>query len=125
MDLLAWTVLVPLCLASLLTGVVGALGTAWGLLRHYWVVIKLAITVTATVVLLLYTRSLHTPTFTGTPIADEAAYPLWSPLLHAGSAAILLLAAVVLSVFKPRGLTPHGWKKAQEVRSDARQGEKG
>jgi hypothetical protein len=40
----AWSVLVPLSLGSLLTGLVLSLGTTWGLLRHYWVLIKLLIT---------------------------------------------------------------------------------
>jgi hypothetical protein len=37
MDLTAWFVIVPLSLASLLTGLLQSLGTTWGLLRHYWV----------------------------------------------------------------------------------------
>jgi DMSO/TMAO reductase YedYZ heme-binding membrane subunit len=56
MRVTAWAVLVPLALASLVTGVLQALGTRWGLLRHYWVVTKLVITVIATAILLLYTR---------------------------------------------------------------------
>src|SRR5688572_5546807 len=40
----AWFVLVPLAHASLLSGLVLSLGTAWGLFRHYWVALKLAIT---------------------------------------------------------------------------------
>jgi len=50
----AWFVLVPLAHASLLSGVVLSLGTTWGLFRHYWVVLKLGITVFATVILLIY-----------------------------------------------------------------------
>jgi hypothetical protein len=58
MELTGWFVLVPLSLASLLTGLVQALGTPWGLFRHYWVLFKLLITVLATVVLLLYMQTL-------------------------------------------------------------------
>jgi hypothetical protein len=50
----AWFVLVPLAHASLLSGIVLSLGTSWGLFRHYWVVLKLGITVFATVILLIY-----------------------------------------------------------------------
>lgn len=50
----AWLVLVPLAHASLLSGIVLSLGTAWGLFRHYWVALKLAITAFATVILLVY-----------------------------------------------------------------------
>ena len=42
--------------AALLTGVVQSLGTSWGLFRHYWVVIKLIITIISTGLLLVHTR---------------------------------------------------------------------
>ncbi len=53
---IAWLVLVPLALASLVIGVVNALGTKWGLFRHYWVLAKLLLTIVATIILLLYTQ---------------------------------------------------------------------
>jgi hypothetical protein len=53
---LTWIVVVPFCLASLLTGIVQSLGTKWGLFRHYWVLLKLLVTVLATIVLLLHTQ---------------------------------------------------------------------
>src|SRR5687768_15129946 len=37
MELTGWFAIVPLALASLFTGLVMALGTRWGLFRHYWV----------------------------------------------------------------------------------------
>jgi hypothetical protein len=40
----AWFVLVPLAHACLLSGIALSLGTPWGLIRHYWVVLKLVIT---------------------------------------------------------------------------------
>ena len=36
MELVGWTVIVPLALISTPTGVVMSLGTEWGLVRHYW-----------------------------------------------------------------------------------------
>src|SRR5215208_6576209 len=50
----AWFAIVPLAFASLLTGLVQALGTPWGLFRHYWVLMKLLLTIVATSVLLLH-----------------------------------------------------------------------
>ena len=44
MEVTGWYVIVPLCLASLVTGLVVSLGTAWGLFRHYWVLAKFLIT---------------------------------------------------------------------------------
>lgn len=58
MESIGWFVLVPLSLASLLTGLVQSLGTRWGLFRHYWVIVKLGINLAATIVLLLYMQTL-------------------------------------------------------------------
>src|SRR6266508_5930730 len=58
MNVLAWYVIVPLSGGSLLTGVVQSVGTTWGLIRHWWVIYKLVLTVLATFVLLEYTQSL-------------------------------------------------------------------
>jgi hypothetical protein len=45
MQMITWTVIVPLSGASLTSGVIQSLGTQWGLFRHYWVVAKLGIAV--------------------------------------------------------------------------------
>ncbi len=55
MEPITWFVLVPLTLASLLTGLVQSMGTTWGLFRHYWVLFKLLMNIVAAAVLLLYT----------------------------------------------------------------------
>ena len=54
MQVMVWFVIVPLAIASLLSGLVQSLGTEWGLLRHYWILAKLALTVLGTVILLLH-----------------------------------------------------------------------
>jgi len=113
-----WFALVPLSLASLLTGLIQSLGTTWGLLRHYWVLFKLLINVVASIVLLLYMETLGF-------FADIAAQATWSsadlgvlrspsPMLHA-SALVLLVVAATLSVYKPRGMTRYGWRKQREL----------
>lgn len=116
MDVLGAAALVPLSLASFASGVLQSLGTPWGLLRHWWVIAKLAISVIATVVLLLYTSTLRilgdaatSPTVTD----DQLLLPSSSPVLHAAAAIVVLLIAAVLSVFKPKGLTRYGWRKQQ------------
>jgi NADH:ubiquinone oxidoreductase subunit 6 (subunit J) len=109
MEPLAWSVLVPLAFASLITGIVMSLGTPWGLFRHYWVVFKLLITVFATVVLLIYMRTFAVmATIAGDPAADLDAVRNPSPILHAVLALLILLIATVLAVYKPRGTTPYG-----------------
>ena len=113
----AWFVLVPLAHASLFSGVALSLGTPWGLIRHYWVAIKLVITVFATVILLIYMGTFR-------QMAGVAADPVLeldqvrnaSPLVHAVLALLLLIAATVLAVYKPFGLTPYGAHKAETIR---------
>ncbi len=124
MESAGWFVLVPLALASLLTGLVQALATKWGLFQHYWVLAKLLITVLATVVLLLYLQTLgyFADVAAGTALSDADLEGLRtpSPLLHSGAALLLLLVAATLSVYKPRGMTRYGWRKQQERRNASR-----
>lgn len=40
-----------------------------------------------------------------------------SPVLHAALALVVLLVATVLAVYKPRGITPYGWRKQMEERA--------
>ncbi|MFF5233591.1 DUF2269 domain-containing protein [Dactylosporangium sp. NPDC000521] len=113
MDVLGRTVLVPISVASLLTGLAQSLGTVWGLVRHYWVLFKLAINVVATGVLLLYTQTLGLlADRAGDPAVSLAQLRSPSPLVHAGAGLVLLIVATVLSVYKPRGITGFGLRRA-------------
>ena len=121
MDWAAWTVLVPLAVASLVTGVVQSLATKWGLFRHYWVIFKLVITVVATVVLVTYTGTLDAFADAAT---DEPFTTHHRDLLRSGSvvvhsigALILLVAATLLAVYKPAGLTRRGHRLRQRARN--------
>lgn len=117
MELAGWFVIVPLALAALLTGLVMALGTPWGLFRHYWVLITLVLTILSTVILLL-----HMPTVSS--LADVArqadgAGPsrLGGDLLHPSLGLVVLLTIAALNVYKPRGMTRYGWRKRHEQRT--------
>jgi hypothetical protein len=105
---LTWFVMIPLALASLVTGIVQAVGTAWGLFRHYWVIFKLLIAVFATVVLLMYTQTVGSLADVAAEGADlrELRGPTF--VLHSGAALLLLLTATALAVYKPRGMTRFG-----------------
>jgi NADH:ubiquinone oxidoreductase subunit 6 (subunit J) len=120
MDWAAWVVLVPLAVASLLTGVVQSLVSPWGLLRHYWVVVKLAVTLVATAVLVAYTQTLSAFAEVASmpPLSDADAEFLGSPsvLLHTAGALVLLTFALVLGVFKPAGLTRRGQRHRHLLR---------
>jgi hypothetical protein len=108
--------LVPLAIASLVTGAVLSLGTSWGLFRHYWVIFKLAINVFATVVLVEYLgtfRLLATVAADAGVAVSDLRNP--SPAVHAVLAMTLLVVATVLGVYRPRGLTERGWRKQHEA----------
>ena len=118
MEPTGWYVLVPLAIASLLTGIVQSLGTTWGLFRHYWVLFKLLMNVFATVVLLTYMETFRfMARVAADPNADLGAVRNASPMLHAVLALVLLLVATVLAVYRPRGVTRYGWRKQHEQRS--------
>jgi hypothetical protein len=118
MEPAAWFLLVPLAFASLLTGLVQAMGTVWGLFRHYWVLFKLLINLFATCVLLLYMETFRVMAgLAANPSTDLGMVRSSSPLLHATAALLLLLMATVLAVYKPKGITPYGRRKQAEERS--------
>jgi len=109
MEPAAWFILVPLALASLLTGLIQSLGTKWGVFRHYWVLFKLLINVVATAVLLGYMETFSFMAgVAADPSADLGVVRSASPALHAAAALLLLLVATTLAVYKPRGLTRYG-----------------
>jgi hypothetical protein len=120
MEPAAWFVLVPLAFASLLTGIVMSLGTTWGLFRHYWVLFKLLITIFATVILLIYMGTFRLMAgVAADPSVDLGVVRNASPVVHATLALLVLLVATVLAVYKPRGMTPYGWRKYRAQRSAA------
>lgn len=117
MEPAAWSVLVPLAFASLLTGTVQSLGTTWGLFRHYWVLFKLLLTLFATVVLLIYMETFRLMArVAADPTVDLALVRNPSPRFHAVLALLVLLVATVLAIYKPRGLTSYGRRKQREQR---------
>jgi hypothetical protein len=120
MELTASFAILPLCLASLLSGLVQSLGTTWGLFRHYWVLFKLLINVFATIVLLMHMSALHyfADAASDKTLTDSAILGLRSPspMIHAAGALFLLLVATTLAVYKPRGVTPYGRHKELESR---------
>lgn len=123
MDLIAWLVIVPLSLASPLTGLVMSLGTTWGLFRHYWVVAKLVITIPASVFLLLHMQPIgHLARVVAeTTLARGDLAGLRIQLVaNAGAAVLVLLVATTLSVYKPQGLTRYGQRKQRGSRAVAK-----
>lgn len=114
MEVIGWYVLVPLALASPATGVMMAIGTRWGLFRHYWVLFSLLLTSLATVVLVVHMRTVSTAATAAMEAESATRAGLHGELLHAGGGLLVLLVITGLNVYKPRGMTPYGWRKSRE-----------
>ena len=109
MQRIAWCVLVPLSLASTATGFVSSLTTRWGLIRHHWVLVKLVMTIPATLILLVHLKPIGflASVATGaTPAPPDLVDRIRTQMVVVtGAAVLVLLLATLLSVLKPRGRT--------------------
>jgi len=92
---------IPVGVAAVATGTLLGLGTSFGLIRHWWVVAKIAIALAViTTDAVLVGSAAHAALISPNPP---------SPLYGSTIAHVLVLAiATVLSVFKPGGRTPKG-----------------
>lgn len=130
--LIGWYVIVPLAVAALVSGFCVALGSPWGLFRHYWVVTSLALTVAAIAVLLghMWTVASFARLAAEGSHADigRLRAALRGELLHAGLGLLVLLAVAAINVYKPQGMTAYGRKAVPlaprpstgpEIRADA------
>lgn len=119
MDLLTRMLIVPLAVTSLSVGTFQALMTPWGLFQHYWVVIKLVLTIIVLLVLLIQVPNINllAGVDPATMASPEWARTRFSMVLHAAGGMAVLLVALVLSVYKPKGLTRYGWnRRASAIR---------
>jgi uncharacterized membrane protein len=114
MEVVVLYAIVPMAVASVLIGIINALGTKWGLVQHYWVLVKLLLTLFATAILLVETQTVGFLAETAASDPDPRRLP--GTLFHSVNGLVVLLIIVVLSVFKPRGVTRHGWRKQQRQR---------
>jgi hypothetical protein len=116
MELIARNVIVPLALAALATGLVMSLGTKWGLLRHYWVLVSLLLTLVATAVLLVETQtiSFYAAMAVDPTTSTGELRAMGSTLPHSVGGTAVLLVVLVLNLYKPRGVTRYGWRKQQQ-----------
>lgn len=100
---------VPTGLVAFGIGAFLSVGTIWGLVRHWWVVAKMAIAAAVIVTdLVVLAPAAHRALATGTapgPLRDGA-------IAHC----VALIVATVLSVFKPRGRTPWSERPADPAR---------
>lgn len=118
MELVGWSVIAPLSLATVATGLVQSLGTEWGLFRHYWVASKFVATVVSTIILFV-----HLPTVSR--MAKVAAQTVFASgdhqqmrvgmVIQPAVGLLVLFAATVLSVNNPWGRTPYGKRQQAEL----------
>ena len=119
MALIAWVIILPLALLALIVGLVESLGTKWGLIRHYWVIVKLALTVIAIVVLLLQMGTVSYLSQVAASIQPgDLVEPRTVMVVHSAGGLLVLLLPLALSIYKPRGRT--GWGRARTLRSPLR-----
>lgn len=104
-------ILVPLSIAALVSGIVQSLATKWGLFRHYWVLVKLALTLLATTGLLVHEATAIAEAASlareasGTLLHSKQIQQLGVQLLtDSGLALVVLLTATVIAFYKPWGL---------------------
>lgn len=107
----AYSVIAPLSLAALLSGLVQSLGTEWGLFRHYWILVKFLLTIAGIAVLLLHlpavSRMSRMAVDTTLAASDFRTLRL-QLVVHAAGGLLVLLTATALSVYKPWGRTSYG-----------------
>src|SRR5262245_12172986 len=121
MNLIGSFIIVPLSLAALATGLAQALGSPWGLVRHYWVLVKFTLAVFAGTALLIHqftavaeAAKLVSDTAPGTARSAELGQVGMQLAAASGFAMLVLLTATTLAVYKPWGLTPYGRRMRQE-----------
>ena len=98
MEVVGWYVIVPLAVASLLTGLLMAFGTKWGLFRHYWVAISFGLTVVSVVVLLLHMPSVTSTAEFARSAEVHALEALGGDLGHPSIGLVVLLAVQILNI---------------------------
>jgi hypothetical protein len=106
---IAYWALVPVVFFSLVSGLMLALSTSWGLARHWWVLAKCGISavLTASGLLFLVHQLPQILTGGGEPAEMQT-------LIGRSVALVLLLAATGISVVKPWGKTPRGLRVQKE-----------
>lgn len=101
--LLSTVLIVPLALAALLSGVLQGLLTRWGLFQHWWIFIKLVLTVGGTVFVFVLVPALDAAA--SMAAAGQVQSDPFALVKDSSGASGVLILTVILSVFKPFGRT--------------------
>ena len=117
MALIGPFVIIPFSLATLLTGLIEAVGTRWGMFQHWWVVAKLVLTAVATIILLRHMPAVINMALVAadaTVSLDDFRAERLQLILHSIGGVLVSLTTTVLSIYKPWGLTPFARRNETE-----------
>ena len=118
MEVAGWFALdLPLATATVLTGLLLALATRWGLLRYYWVLISFTLTCFAAIVLVVHMPSVSAAAEVARRADGSQLRELGGELFARPLDLLILVAVLVLNVYKPPGLTRFGWRKQHAARA--------
>ena len=113
MSLLTFYVVLPMAVTSLVIGIIQSLCTPWGLIRHYWVIAKLTISVLTVLIILAQLPTIEMLAVHAKLQIISAADmgPQMRVIVHALGGFVVLLVATILSVYKPRGISAYGMRR--------------
>lgn len=117
MELTGWLVITPLGGLAYLTGLLMSVGTSWGLIRHYWVLIAFVLTTVALAVLIAHMPSVSDAARVARTADDEAVLQLGGDVAHPALGLVVLVVVAVLNLYKPRGLTSYGQRRRTKERT--------
>ena len=108
--------ILPLVVASLFIGIISSVGTPWGLVRYYWVAAKLLLTSVTLIVLLLQMNAIaELSTIAAAGMVTDMDMGLRiRMIIHAGGGLGVLLLIMILSLWKPKGVTPFGQRQSAQ-----------
>jgi hypothetical protein len=92
-----------------------SLGTSWGLVRHYWVLIAFVLTTLALAVLLLHMPTVSQTAEVARTMTETKAVTLGGDIVHPAVGIGVLVVVAVLNIYKPRGQTGLGQHKPPDA----------
>lgn len=98
MDVIGWRVIVPLAVATVVSGVALARTSRWGLLRRWWVVVSLVGITVLAAVLVLHIPDVSTQADLARVANDEVLLRMGSDVGHAMLRRVCLMSLIVLNV---------------------------
>lgn len=102
--LIGWGLVVPFCIAGLMSGILQSVVIRWGLLSHYWVVLKLMLMVGATALLFLHMDAVDRLAVDASTLGIPGSSRVFSSLKFDAIVALVLVAILsAISIYKPTG----------------------